>query len=369
MPTIIFKATEACNSNCIYCDVVHRKQPRTIPLDILEVAYQRINEYLLEHTEEEMHIIWHGGEPCMAGLKLYTEALRFQETYCAGTKDRIKYAVQSNLTMINQDFIDVFNKMGIYTIGTSYEPIPGVRGIGKKRDSKLYNKKFFEGINLLEANGMTWGFIYVVTKAVLDKPLEILYHLSNLKLHGEFNLHPVLVYNDAAQESMDVAITQEEFAHFLGAIFKEWWEHRERYPEIEPFKSYLQFYTTRDNNMSCAEAPTCGRHLYIGPDGETSQCGRAADWSLLQYGNIKDKTLTEIFADKQREEVDNRVNLLRETDCKGCEYWRICHGGCPLDAYNKHQSFAHKTDQCLSKKLFLKKYFEPITGLTFPQYE
>ena len=39
-------------------------------------------------------------------------------------------------------------------------------------------------------------------------------------------------------------ITQEEFAHFLGAIFKEWWEHRERYPEIEPFKSYLQFYTT-----------------------------------------------------------------------------------------------------------------------------
>ena len=108
MPTIIFKATEACNSNCIYCDVVHRKQPRTIPLDILEVAYQRINEYLLEHTEDEMHIIWHGGEPCMAGLKLYTEALRFQETYCAETKDRIKYAVQSNLTMINQDFIDVF---------------------------------------------------------------------------------------------------------------------------------------------------------------------------------------------------------------------------------------------------------------------
>ena len=81
MPTIIFKATEACNSNCIYCDVVHRKQPRTIPLDILEVAYQRINEYLLEHTEDEMHIIWHGGEPCMAGLKLYTEALRVQETY------------------------------------------------------------------------------------------------------------------------------------------------------------------------------------------------------------------------------------------------------------------------------------------------
>ena len=244
MPTIIFKATEACNSNCIYCDVVHRKQPRTIPLDILEVAYQRINEYLLEHTEDEMHIIWHGGEPCMAGLKLYTEALRFQETYCAETKDRIKYAVQSNLTMINQDFIDVFNKMGIYTIGTSYEPIPGVRGIGKKRDSKLYNKKFFEGINLLEANGMTWGFIYVVTKAVLDKPLEILYHLSNLKLHGEFNLHPVLVYNDAAQESMDVAITQEEFAEYLGITSRaiSQWECERTVPDVYMLPTIASFF-------------------------------------------------------------------------------------------------------------------------------
>ena len=30
MPTLIFKETEACNSNCIYCDVIARKKPRTI---------------------------------------------------------------------------------------------------------------------------------------------------------------------------------------------------------------------------------------------------------------------------------------------------------------------------------------------------
>ncbi len=39
MPTIIFKATEACNSNCIYCDVVHKKKPRTIPLDLFKIAF------------------------------------------------------------------------------------------------------------------------------------------------------------------------------------------------------------------------------------------------------------------------------------------------------------------------------------------
>ena len=121
------------------------------------------------------------------------------------------------------------------------------------------------------------------------------------------------------------------------------------------------------NCLGCGDAPTCGLHLYLGPDGETAQCGRAADWDILGYGNIKDKSLKEIFSDEQRKLVDSRVEVLQTTDCKGCEYWRICHGGCPLDAYNKYKDYLRKSDQCLSKKLFLKKYFEPITGLKLSQ--
>lgn len=366
MPTIIFKATEACNCNCVYCDVVHKKKPRTIPPDLFRIAFERFNEYLLEYPKEEICVIWHGGEPCMAGLELYKTAVEHLNTICATTRDRMSFAVQSNITMINQDFIDVFQEMGIHTVGTSYEPIHGVRGIGKKRDSLLYNRKFFEGVNLLEKNGMTWGFIYVVTKSVLDKPLEIFHHLTNLKLNGGFDIHPVLVYEDAAQESQESAITQEEFADFLGTVFKYWWGHRERYPHIDPFDTYLRAYTNTGNGLGCNDAPTCGLHLYLGPDGETAQCGRAADWDILMYGNIKDKSLKEIFAHKQRALIDSRVKELPKSDCKGCEYWRLCHGGCPLDAFNGHKDFLRKTDQCVSKKLFLKKYFEPITGLKLP---
>ena len=43
MPTLIFKETEACNSNCIYCDVIARKKPRTISIDKVEKVFFYIN--------------------------------------------------------------------------------------------------------------------------------------------------------------------------------------------------------------------------------------------------------------------------------------------------------------------------------------
>lgn len=93
MPTIIFKATEACNANCVYCDVVHRKKPRTIPLELLKTAFERFDEYLKEFPKEEICVIWHGGEPCMAGLDLYKSAVQYMNEICPETKKRLKFAI------------------------------------------------------------------------------------------------------------------------------------------------------------------------------------------------------------------------------------------------------------------------------------
>ncbi len=360
MATIIFKPTEKCNSNCIYCDVVTRKKPKTMSLDLLELIFKNIDDFLKAKPAENVQVIWHGGEPLLLGEEYFLKAYEFQEKYCPETKIRIKHAIQSNLTAMNENFIGLFRKLGINQVGTSYEPLANMRGPGKDRDSAFYNKQFMKGINILKRNNMGWGFIYVVTKKSLERPLDIFFFLSNLKLSGGFMLNPVLLYGE---DKYNIGITPEEYADFLGAIFPYWWAHRDRFQAVNPFRMFTENIIDKKVSVGCEDNGTCAYgHIYIGPSGEASQCGRAGDWEIISYGNINDRSLLDIMQDKQREQFLNRDKLLQEGECKDCPYWKFCHGGCPLDSFIKTKDFLHKTNRCNGKKIFLEKYFLPITG-------
>jgi radical SAM protein with 4Fe4S-binding SPASM domain len=202
--------------------------------------------------------------------------------------------------------------------------------------------------------------IYVVTSRSLRRPLDVFHFLTNLRLCGGVNLNPVLIYDE---DRRDLAITAGEYVEFLGAIFPHWWAHRARYPDIEPFKSCVTNIVEGGTSLSCAESGTCiRRHINIAPDGSASQCGRSADWGLLSYGNIGERSFAEILADTRRDQLEERLRLLPQTECAGCRFWQLCRGGCPLDAWSRYGDFQHRSEWCDARRGFLEKFFEPITG-------
>jgi uncharacterized protein len=361
MAVVIFKAIEKCNSNCIYCDVVKKKYNDIMKFDLLKLIFKRINEYLEYNPFERLDFTWHGGEVCLLGANYFKVALEFQEKYCRKTKERINHQVQSNLTLINQQIVDAFKKLGIKQVGSSFEPIHNIRGFGKKRDSHSYNRKFINGIRLLNQNNMTWGVIYVVHRKSLEIPLEIFYYLTNLNVRSHPNLNMVKIFDD---DPHGLAITGEEFADFLGAIFPVWWKHRERYPDVQPFKGYVRNIKEKDMTLVCESSGKCSYNwIYIGPNGETSQCGRGGDYNILNYGNITDQSFNQVLQNPQRDYLAQRSDFLALNECNGCRFWGICHGGCPLDAYMEYGDYMRKTPGCSATKIFIEKYFEPVTGL------
>lgn len=368
MATLILKPTEACNAACAYCEVDGKgwRATKIMSYYILERLFMRIDEFLRERKNEHLEIIWHGGEPLLLGEKYFATAAGFQEKHCAATKERIRHRIQTNLTLFSAEFTDVFRRLGIANVGTSYDPIEGIRILKTKRDTTEYNRQFLNGVRLLEKEGFRWGVIYVVTKRSLDRPLDIFYFLTNLAPEGGVMFNPV---STGAPEHEHLKINGEEFAEFLGAIFPVWWKHRERYPRVEPFQSLTKGLLSKKGlAFFCADTGKCAdTHIGLGPDGRWSHCGRSADWGLLDYGTIFDRSMSEVFASPERTELRLRSEVLFGGECRGCPYWPVCHGGCPLDGCLNTGSLMEKTGWCRGKRDFIDRYFVPITGIA-PQW-
>jgi uncharacterized protein len=331
-------------------------------LELLTIVFKRINEYLTAFEDQTIDFTWHGGEVGLLGADYFKQVLKLQQTLMPITGKRIKHLVQSNLTLITQEMLDVFRQMGIDQIGSSFEPIAHIRGLGSGRDSDEYNRLFFKGVNLLEDNGFKWGVIYVVHKKSLEMPLEIFNYLTNLNLSYGPNFNPVVLQKK--DERSEYAITPREFADFLGAIFPTWWRNESRYPNVKPFSSYTS--SIRDHHLSlmCGHCGDCGNNwVYIGPEGMTSQCGTAGDFDFISYGSIRDRSLHDILLDSKRKQFKERQAWLSQSACKNCRLWKICHGGCPMDAAVAYGDIMNPSPYCETMKIFIEKYFEPITGL------
>ncbi|PLY00913.1 MAG: hypothetical protein C0624_11295 [Desulfuromonas sp.] len=363
MAVLIFKPLEKCNSNCVYCDTITKKQEKVMGYDLLELLFKRIDEYLKSAPGENLVLTWHGGEMCLLGAEYFKKAYELQREICAETMGRISHEAQSNLTLIDQEIIDVFKLFGMGSFGTSFDPLPGIRGYGAKRDSKTYNQNFFRGVDLLEKNGMGWGPIYTVHRKALDCAPKVFHYLVNLNPSAPPKFNLVRAYGN---EESEFAITEEEYADFLGELFQIYWPHRDRFGSVQPFQGYIDNIQNPQSGLVCDMMGNCANQwLFVGPEGEAGHCGVAGDYKQFEYGNIQDLSFQEILFDPKRDLLKQRQSELPHGECGDCRYWRVCHGGCPVCAQLQHGTPLQRSPSCVSTKMFLEKYFEPITGLRF----
>ncbi len=361
MATVIFKATEACNANCIYCEVIKKHEPAVMSHELLGLVFMRMDEYLAARPDETIHFTWHGGEACLLGADYFRKALELQEKHCPRTKGRIRHYVQSNLTLLTQEIVDAFKALGIDRVGSSYEPLPNIRGFGLARDSRLYNTRFMQGITLLAQNDIPWGAIYVVHRKSLGMGRRILFYMTNLNMASQPLFNKIYLYRGDAH---DLAIAPEEFADFLGELLPLYWENRVRFPNLQPISRFAERIVNGRKASVCDFSGKCAYSwVYIGPTGKTSQCGRSGDFEFMSYGNIQERSLGDIMHNALRDQIWQRREVLPRDGCRGCRFWGLCHGGCPLDAFAEHGTFLKRSPNCAWVKRFLEKYLEPTAGV------
>ena len=106
--TLILHLSDLCNLHCKYCYVQNDHIPQK-NLDILTIipAIKKIIDF---NADQGTKIILHGGEPLMVSPKKMDEFLALLATYANNQEYHLVFSIQTNGTLINDDWILLFQK-------------------------------------------------------------------------------------------------------------------------------------------------------------------------------------------------------------------------------------------------------------------
>lgn len=127
--TIYLKVTNACNLKCKHCYNACMNDVNCMSDEILEKAKLFILEFAKKHSNDEVNVQFHGGEPCLYDIN---KLIDFVDDVNA---NNIKYSITTNLVYkLTSAHLMLFKKMLPYDdvpyIMTSWDP--GIRfPIGK----------------------------------------------------------------------------------------------------------------------------------------------------------------------------------------------------------------------------------------------
>ena len=86
-------AGSICNLDCSYCFYLEKPHSNQIRMSD-EVLEHYVRDYLQHSPQQHVTFLWQGGEPTLAGLEFYQQAVNFQQKYANGKT--VENALQTN---------------------------------------------------------------------------------------------------------------------------------------------------------------------------------------------------------------------------------------------------------------------------------
>ena len=340
---LILKVASCCNLNCSYCYVFNqgddsfKREPPVISSAIIAAIIQRIKEHCENHNIDMFLVVFHGGEPLMASKQFYRDFVECAKKSITSTD--ILYGVQTNGTLLTQDWIDLFNALDI-SIGVSLD---GTREASKYRvfrsSGQCAYDAIIKGIELLKNNNLPVNVLSVIN--TLESPEKI---YCNLKKIGVDNVD--FLFPDV---SIDTGCNPDT-GSWLSKMFDFW------YDDTDKSKPMIRYFDTVVGLLLGIERgyEMLGRKqnktISIKPNGNIELvdnlkiCGNG----FTHIGmNVKDKT----FDDIAQNEMMRKYYFSHSDDelcdiCKECCIKDICGGGNLAHRYSKNKGFDNPSVYC-----------------------
>ncbi len=292
----------------------------------LKAILKRMEELKTEYPE----MCLHGGEPLLMGKKDVRTILSKMKKL-TGKSD-----IQTNATLVDDDFIKIFKKYST-NVGVSYD------GPGELSDYRYHNFKNADVLGKIKrmiGGGINVSLIIVLSKSNagtgkrLMKLKKFLLDLQKMKIGGRIN--PCGGWKEYELSEKELADVYLDLAEFCLKNDLKW----------SPFTDIVNALQGRQRVCAFSGCdPFCTPSAAeMMEDGSLTNCMRTNNENILLRYPSRDNLRGEILMETSQE----------SGGCKGCKYWNACNGGCPSAAINN--DWRNRTYQCLTWKTLFSFY-------------
>jgi len=330
-----------CNIACSYCfyrNTNMRDFSRKMSVEMFMTFYKNWVQTIPDNIESD--IIWHGGEPTLRGTDFFEDVLS-QSKFFTPSEKKVRHCIQTNGVSINREWVKIFKKHQIL-VGVSLDGPKEINDqlrIFQNGDGTF--TRVMRAYNMLKDEKINVGIVVVVNKYNVKQPNEIFQFLKDHKIK-RLQLSPCLECNDPRD---NYSISNSDFANFICRLYDLWLNEDD--PEISiGFINDIIDSLLGKQCHNCMLSDNCRNFMVLNWNGDIKSC----DGMRSRQENIG---LVEICQPKKiflRENWDSKYQIVsqnRTDTCGECQWFEICHGGCP---YHWQDDGPAKTGFCEAHK-------------------
>ncbi len=313
-----------CNLRCGYCyyeDASRENMGIVMPLALIQSLLSALAS---NGTSKKVGIVWHGGEPLVAGIGYFREIMEIQKDITEVTGAAFENRIQTNGTLITDKWGQFFSennfRVGISLDGPDY--IHDAYRVDVNGSGSF--EEVFAALEICREYKLDVGCLAVATDAAAGKGKELFEFFISHGING-FRVKPCYEVDPDTGEVLDFSIKPKDYAQILIEMFDAWIELDDPSVRCGPVKDYLRGLLGRCQSQ-CVFKRKCIGYWGVWPDGSVYQCEFSNRPDAL-IGNLNDSSVEELVLKQKNVDLSQRMLKIGE-NCSSCQWLKFCHGGC-----------------------------------------
>lgn len=336
-----------CNLDCKYCFYIEKlsdfEKEEKLEKFLMEkdVLEEFTKQFILSQPDfvKELNFVWQGGEPGLAGIDFYEEALSIQKAYLKSDM-KIQNIFQTNGTLLTDDYCR-FLKDNNFLVGISIDGPESLHNAFrvKKNNSGTF-KDVMRGVELLHKHNVEFNTMTMVHSKNVLHPERVYRFLKNIGstfmqfipcvearisdeiFSTERGIDPRLEVSGVSART----VSPIKYGSFLNSIFDLWLKTDIGKVFVQDFDNTLAMIHGFQSNL-CVYCENCSPNFVLEHNGDVFSCDHLA-FDRDRLGNILENNFIQMMEMPEFDDFVNAKSRLPEK-CLDCMFLSICSGGCP----------------------------------------